>query len=172
MPGRKRKREKRVVDRERIAELRLKSWTQQMIAREMGLSRATVVRELRVLTDEWKRAAAADIAAAKARDLQALETLEREAWAEWERSKLDYARHVQQQGGEGGGYNRTETGGRLGDPKYLQIAINAHERRARLLGLDAPAKVAATNPDGSALSKEHRDAIVAAAMGGAAPAGR
>lgn len=166
MPGIRRTKVQRLKDREQIAGLLLRSHTLVRIAEITGLSYKTIQREVRVLEAEWRDAASADIAEVQVRELRRLEQIESEAWAEWERSKQDYEKRVSQSGGEGGGYDKTETGGRLGDPRYLQAALAAHERRCKLLGLDAPQKIAPTNPDGSALTtKEHRDAVVAAFVG-------
>lgn len=173
MAGEKRNKAQRLADRERIAALRLKAWTQPMIAREVGVSEATVKRELRIIEAEWREAAKEDIATIKARELRKLDDLETEAREQWERSKKDWQKKVVEDrpnGAKGGGgrFAKVETGGQCGDPRYLAIMVDIGKRRAALLGTDAPQKIAPTNPDGSALSKEHRDAIVAAAIAGAA----
>lgn len=176
MAGEKRTRAQRLADREKIAGLLLKAWTVPMIARELKLSEATINREKRILTEEWKQAAVEDIAAIKARELRKLDDLELEARAEWERSKQAYQKKVvedvvNRKSDTGRNVKaKVETIEQFGDPRYLGILLEIQKRRASLLGTDAPQKIAPTNPDGSALSKEHRDAIVAAALAGAAAA--
>lgn len=51
-----------------------------------------------------------------------------------------------------------------GNAHIIDRVLRIMERRAALTGIDKPTKIAPTNPDGTALSKEHRDAIVAAAL--------
>jgi hypothetical protein len=173
VPGEKRSKAQRLKDRETIARLRLRCRTLQQIADETGLSHATVKREMRLIEAEWREAAREDIATVKARELQKLDDLEAEARAEWERSKLDWQKRVVEDkpvGTRGGGGRaaKVETGGQCGDPRYLNVLLSIQERRAKILGSDAPTKIAPTNPDGTELlSKEHRDAIVAAALGAA-----
>lgn len=164
MAGEKRTKAQRLADREKIAGLLLKSWTAPMIARELKLSEATVNREKRILVDEWKKAAADDIDAVKAKELQKLDDLEREARAEWERSKLAYQKKVVEdligRGGETGRAKKAkiETIEQLGDPRYLTIIQGCMDRRAKILGTDAPTKVAPTTPDGKEPYKPMTDA--------------
>lgn len=51
-----------------------------------------------------------------------------------------------------------------GNTQAIDRVLRIMERRAALTGIDKPTKIAPTNPDGTALSKEHRDAIVRAAL--------
>jgi hypothetical protein len=159
MPGKKRNQAQRANHREKIAELRLKSVPVSQIAKQLRISDSTVNRELAILSRQWKAQAQATMDTVKERELQRLELIERKAWAEYERSREDYFKHTEEdielKGGDGedgksvpATKHKKETGGRLGDPKYLQIALNASEARRKLLGLDAPSKVAATSPDG------------------------
>lgn len=174
MAGDKRPQAKRIKDRQVIASMRLACRSLVDIAEETGLSMSTVKRELKVLQAEWQEAYREDIDVVKSRELRKLERLEAEALAEWERSKKDYQKKtVEERPGKGrmpgGRFAKVETSASLGDPRYLQAILAIHERRAKLLGTDKPLKIAPTNPDGSALSKEHRDAIVAAALAGVHP---
>lgn len=164
MAGEKRTKAQRLADREKIAGLLLKSWTVPMIARELKLSEATINREKRILVEEWKKAAADDIDAVKAKELQKLDDLEREARKEWERSKEAYTKKVVEdligRGGESGRAKKAkiETIEQLGDPRYLAIIQGCMDRRAKILGTDAPTKVAPTTPDGKAPYKPMTDA--------------
>lgn len=149
MPGIKRTRAQKIKDRETIATLRLKSYTLQQIVDETGLSKSTVQRVLRELLAEWQARAAAATDEIKAAELAKLDALEREAWEEWERSKKDWAKRSVKTGGPNGKETKAESGGQCGDPRYLNVILGIHERRARLLGIEAPTKVSATNPDGT-----------------------
>lgn len=159
MPGTKRNLAQRAKHRQRIAELRLKGTTIAEIVRSLRLSESTVHREIRSLNAEWKASAAASIDEHRARELRKLELVEQAAWKEYERSRKDYTKktaedvEIKGRDGEGptvlpGTKHKVETGGRLGDPRLLQIALNAGEARRKILGLDAPTKVAPTDPTG------------------------
>lgn len=178
MPGIGRSKTLKAQHREQIATLRLKQVTIRVIAEQLGISIPTVKRELRSLEAEWLEASREAVDQVKARELQKLDLLEAEAMAEWERSKKDYQRRIVEDrpstgpnGGRGAGrFAKLESGGQTGDPRYLQVLLGISDRRAKLIGADAPHKIAPTNPDGSALSKDHRDAVMAAFASGAAPA--
>lgn len=150
MPGVKRTKAQRLADRERIASLRLRCKTLPQIVAETGLSMATVKREMRIVEAEWRESAKEDIAAVKARELRKLDELEAEARAEWERSKQEHRKRVVESGGRDGKKSKLETQDQCGDPRYLTVILGIHERRAKLLGADAPQKIAPTNPDGTA----------------------
>lgn len=155
MPGEKRSKAQKIKDREQIAALKLRGRTLQQIAEAVGISVMTVRRELKALMGEWQVSAAEDIAAVKARELQKLDALEEEAWREWERSKEDWVKKSVKKGGataagtKAAPETKVETGGQTGDPRYLQALLGIQDRRARLLGIDAPSKITATNPDGT-----------------------
>lgn len=157
MRGKKRNRVQRASHRQKIAELRLTGHTVHQIVRMSKLSKSTVQREFRALAADWLEAAAIATDEHRAVELARLEQIEREAFAEWERSKLDYAKEFTESVKgmcEQAGFEtkpkvvKRETGGRIGDARFLQIILNAQERRAKLLGLDAPTKVAPTDPTG------------------------
>lgn len=174
----KRNKAQRFEARDQIARLRLQGVTLRQISLKVGISLATVKRELVKMEEQWRADAAGAIETAKARELAKLEQIERVAWAEWERSCEDYVKEKAERitftmkeatadlqraidsapasiAPDAGNTFETapklvtrETGGRIGDPKLLQIALAAHERRCKLLGLDAPSKVAPTDPTG------------------------
>lgn len=169
--------------RKRIAELRLAFVPVVEIAARLRISTTTVNRELRALSKEWREAASADTEEWKNRELQSLEVLEKKALAEWERSRKDYSKEtterVKASGSEGEFETepkvvKRETGGRLGDPKLLQVILNIKEQRAKLLGLNAPMKVAPTDPTGEkpykAMGDQEIAARIAELMGKAAKA--
>jgi hypothetical protein len=144
--------------RDRIAELRLKSVPVRKIATQLRISESTVARELAALAREWKTHAAQSIDTHRDRELRRLEIIEDAAWKEYERSRKDYSKEVTERikAIKDGEILETppevvkrETGGRLGDPKYLQIALNAQEARRKMLGIDAPTKIAPTDPTGT-----------------------
>jgi predicted transcriptional regulator len=72
--------------RKRIAELRLKGWTQQAIAQDVGVTQGMVSRDIKVIEEEWKQSAIKDIALVKAMAGQRYEMLFQENLAAYERS--------------------------------------------------------------------------------------
>jgi hypothetical protein len=162
MPGEKRSKAQKIKDRETISRLRLRGRTLSEIAAETGLSVMTVRRELKALVGEWQKNAAEDIAAVKARELRRLDAIEAETWSEWERSKQDYVKKVAEKGGKEGSKSKIETGGQCGDPRYLTVLVNIGERRAKILGMDAPQKVAPTDPSGEREYSSYSDAEIEA----------
>lgn len=170
--------------RKRIAELRLAFVPVVEIAARLRISTTTVNRELRALSKEWREAASSSVEEWKDRELQSLEVLEKKALAEWERSRKDYSKETTERfkfpgKGEDGGdlttdptVTKRETGGRLGDPKLLQVLLNIKDQRAKLLGLHAPVKVAPTDPTGekpySAMGDQELNARISELMAKAA----
>ena len=151
----KRTKTQRAADRQQITRLRLLGRTNAEIATAIGVSERTIQRELRLAEADWNEAAAQDMARVKARELAKLDLLEREAIDAWLKSKEPYSKRVVEDRppavgkGAPGRYARIETGQGHGDPRLLATVLSIMERRARLLGSDAPAKHALTDPTGT-----------------------
>lgn len=141
-PGQKRTRTRREHDRQAIAGLRLREYSQLEIADALGLSLSTVKRELRHLHQEWQAEAQADTNETLSAELKRLEAVSREAWKGWELSLKEQTTTTEE-----GDSRKTRTTTTSGDPRYLNTLLTAIERRCRILGIDAPSKVA-TTPDG------------------------
>jgi hypothetical protein len=103
--------------RKQVAAYHLARWTQQDIAAKLGVGDATISRDLDALRKGWAAEARADIAQATARELAVLDNDE----STW-RARMQKAE---------------KPGDRLGI--YDRI-FRIMERRAKLLGLDAPTK--------------------------------
>lgn len=54
--------------------------------------------------------------------------------------------------------------GQIGAPRFLEVIQSCLERRAKLLGLDAPEKFAETDSDGNDLTDEERVLKIAEIM--------
>ena len=147
-PGQKRTRNRREYDRQEIARLRLREYTQAEIAATMGLSLSTVKRELSHLNQAWQAEARTDTNTAMAMELGRLDAITREAWRGWELSlKSQTATTV------GDGSSKTRTTTTAGDPRYLNTLMSAIERRCKIMGIDAPAKLAATTGSGDDIQR-------------------
>ena len=117
---------------------------------------------------EWKQENRDVIDEHFARSLASLQSVEEEAWLGWQRSQEDSqtqtvntteadilhepimdggAKGAPEVVGQQKTTNKSMTKhGNVGDPRYLDMVLRAQERRAKLLGLDAPVKIA--NADG------------------------
>ena len=131
-------------DRRKIGSLYLRGAIQADIAEELGLSQATVSRDIHALIQDWQRDAARDIGERKAQELAKVDTLELEYWQAWKRSQED-AETNEQKGTVVGetikaGEVKKITKGQAGDPRFLQGVEWCIERRCKILGVDAPDK--------------------------------
>ena len=143
-PGQKRTRSRREHDRQEIARLRLREYTQAEIVEATGLSLSTVKRELGHLHRAWQAEAVADTGVAKVMELKRLDAISREAWKGWELSLRDHTATT-----TGDGQSKTRTTTTAGDPRYLNTMMSAIERRCKILGIDAPAKAGTATEDES-----------------------
>lgn len=142
-------------DRATIAELYLRGWQQVRIAEHLTeqsdgniqYSLDMVRRDLREVRAQWRKSALVNFDAAKQEQLAKLDMMEAQTWEQWLRSCDDYEKHTKGIGAQGP-INKVETGGQTGDPRYMNVLLSIIERRCKLLGLDAPTKVAPTDPTG------------------------
>jgi hypothetical protein len=144
MSGQRRSKSQRTRDRRRIAALYLKGWLQNDIAAEVGLSQGTISLDLKVLHKAWLQSSLVDIATAKGREIAKIDALEREYYRAWERSQKD-AEIETQKATVAGKATRKEgtkvTRGQVGNPKFLQGVQWCIDRRVKIMGLDAPARL-------------------------------
>jgi hypothetical protein len=144
-----------IVEREH-----LKGKTHQEIAdmlngmRPYVLTRQQITYDLAKLADEWRERSAAAVDVHRAKELAGLTLQEAELWQEWERSKEERKRQTvttslptaaQPDGAP-------DTAARKGtaqvvreiqgaDASYQALLLKIRERRAKLLGLDAPTRL-------------------------------
>jgi hypothetical protein len=128
MASPKRTRLERERDLQRIADGYLKGQqTQAEIGEVLGISQSQVSRDLKTLRNRWLDASLRTFDEARAEQLAKLDRVEYEHWRGWEASVA---------------------GNRPGSPAYLHGVLRCIARRCTLLGLDAPGKVAPTDPSG------------------------
>lgn len=106
--------------RAQVAELLLARKTQREMARELGVRLATINEDVAAIRAEWRERRAVAITEHVARELAALDAAERAIWSQVAAGKL----------------------------LAVDRLVTIQTRRAALLGLDAPTKVAPTTPDG------------------------
>ncbi len=114
-----------ILDRRRqVAALYLARQTQEAIARKLEVSQTTVCDDLATLREEWRQEQQADIAAIIVRELAEL-------------SEMEGAAAIQ--------FASTH------EPAWILARLKIKDRRARLLGLDAPEKREHSGPGGAPL---------------------
>lgn len=131
--------------REDVARRYLQGQTQSEIADVFGVSQAQISKDLAAIRAAWLASAMRDFDAAKAQELAKIDTVEREYWLAWERSKKDKEISVQE-GGEVDPQTRKprikkvvmRKEGQAGNPAFLAGVLTCIERRCAILGLDAP----------------------------------
>jgi hypothetical protein len=98
--------------------------------RSYSLSRAQIGFDLAILRKRWREESDRAIAELKARELARIGIVEREAWAAWERSKLE--------------------GKTPGNPRFLETLLRCFSARRELLGLDSPHRAEIHRDNGGA----------------------
>jgi len=169
-PNAARRPDERLMHQEAIAREYLKGRFQHEIAADLALSLATVKRDLAKVRQRWLESSLRDFDALKAEQLAKVDAVEANAWTMWARSCERRVRTSNQdiEATRYPGRNtRTDEEQGAGEPRYLQIALQCVERRSKLLGLDAPDKIARTDSKGrdevvpdryQDMSSEERDA--------------
>lgn len=147
-----------IHDREEIGRLYLRGMTQMEIAGELAknrtytLDRSTIARDIKAVQEDWLRRSVQSMDTRKARELELLDQIEREAWLAWERSKAAKTRRKATTrdnlaaGGEGEATRVQAIGERweeeqTGDPRYLAIMLDCSEKRCAITGVKAPVKL-------------------------------
>lgn len=156
--GGKRTVEQREADKRFCAELFVKGYAYRVIAdrlneynHENGLEYSvtykTVFMDIQQVLAEWKKERFKDIDNYMQLELKKLDKMEVELWQAWENSKGSKRKTKIKNGTINNGI---ATGGELaertlettdGDPRYLDLLLKVQERRAKLLGYNAPVKV-------------------------------
>jgi len=124
---------------------------QAVIAAALNVSQMTISKDLKTLIGRWQDSALMDVDAAKSEELARINRLELEYWNAWEASKRDKESTVAEK--TTGTDTRTKAvkraEGQVGNPSFLAGVQWCIDRRCKLLGLDAPTKIAPTDPSGT-----------------------
>lgn len=137
----------------------------EMLSKERSytLSHAQVALDLKKLRLAWQKEAVALVGEEKQKALRKLDILESECWEAWDKSKQAKTRTTlakktkAAKGGVGESPAAPGAGESVqsavsitspGDPAFVGKILDIHDRRARLLGLDAPVKQELSGPDG------------------------
>lgn len=117
----------------------LKGRTQAEIGAMFGVTQAVISRDIKRIRDQWIESTLIDFDAAKARELEKTDHLERTYWDAWERSLSELTKTRVQSGGEKttSSVERTEF---FGDPRFLKGVEWCITNRCRILGIYAAAE--------------------------------
>lgn len=160
----KRTKEQQQYDIAFCSELFLKGYTYRDIADKLNahnkargldytISHANIFRDMKQALIEWKKLRLSNIDDYVHAELAKLDKMEAELWEAWEKSKTGKLRNKSRNSKKPNkldaevnepdyyGYSETATETSAGDPRFMDILLNIQQRRAKLLGFDAPAKV-------------------------------
>jgi hypothetical protein len=140
MPPRKRTTFERERDLEQVTEMYLRGKFQSEIATALEVSQGQISYDLSIVKRRWRESSLVNWDEARAKELERIDSLEREYWAAWEASKTERTRKRQRKGATGTIDASIETEQRDGNPAFLAGVIACIDRRCKLLGLDAPTK--------------------------------
>lgn len=130
--------------REKVAQLYLAGHTQAEIAGIVHCSRPTVTIDLQLIRRDWRQSSIANFNERVEKELEAIDRVELEAWAAWERSQHPEEQVTETTVPGGKGKRKPQktkvTRGQCGDPRYLAQIADCIAQRRKLLGLDAPVK--------------------------------
>jgi len=140
--------------RQEVANFYLKGDTQMDIAEKVGVDQATISRDLKAIQAIWADKAVEAIDQKKAEELAKIDKLERTYWEGWERSieafKAKIVKGKKSKAGQGAEdiEQTLKEEERVGDPRFLAGVQWCIDKRLKLFGLEAPQKIAPTDPTG------------------------
>jgi hypothetical protein len=161
----KRSEEQRIYDVRFCADLFLRGYSYREIAdalnrdlsaRGVGytISFQMVYYDLQQCLIEWKRERLETIDEYVTQELRKLDKMEQQAWEAWEvsktgkqrtKEKTNRGRPIKTDATDGDpeyyGYDETTVETSAGNPRFLDLLLNIQQRRAKMLGFDAPIKV-------------------------------
>jgi hypothetical protein len=135
-----------------VARRYIRGVPQYQIALELGVVHSQISYDLKKLQERWMASSLQDFDAARAAQLARVDHLEREYWDAWDRSK-EQCKITFKESTQAGKDRRRVKGServedRVGNPAFLAGVQWCIEERSRLLGLNAPQKIAPVTPDG------------------------
>lgn len=149
--GNKRTPQQLEADRAQVAVWYCQGKTQVWMGAQLGLSQQQISYDLKAIRKEWA-ANYIDFGEAKERELAKIDHLELTYWEAWKRSCEDAELERQKQTGTKDAPSRVEVTkekrGQAGDPRFLAGVERCIKMRREMLGLDAPDKLALTDPTG------------------------
>ncbi|MFA5194681.1 MAG: sigma factor-like helix-turn-helix DNA-binding protein [Bacteroidales bacterium] len=131
-------------DRQLISKYYLEGMTQWEIRNKLGISQATVSRDIKLLFRYWRLSSINNIDQLKQIELVRINKLEIEYWNSWDRSKEEFKKKSLKQRVIAESKQPIEinsaTEDRNGDPRYLAGVQWCITKRCEILGINAPIK--------------------------------
>lgn len=184
-PGyQKRTTEQRETDFIFCSDLFLRGYTYREISRLLNehnqkegrtytITAVGVYKNMQSLLVEWKKERMKNIDDYVTQELRKLDKMEVELWAAWEESKTGKLREKKRNSERARkvlnsddpqdyyGYDETTTESSAGNPRFMDLLLNVQQRRAKLLGYDAPVKmeIGGMRPNGDDTDKYSLDDI-------------
>ena len=137
-----------------LSSLYLQGFQQSEIGKELGISQAQVSKDLAVVYSRWRESSVINFDAAKQRELERIDEVERAYWRAWRDSRRDSkkTKKLAIRAGTGEtvrGEEANET--RSGNPEYLKGVQWCIEQRCKIIGINAPTKTEVTEIDGGGI---------------------
>ncbi len=149
--------------RQQVAKLYLSGKGQVEIGQELNLAQSTICKDLEHIRTAWRESSIRDFDAQRDLEIARLNQIEKESWAAWERSQQP-AQTAVVSGAAGSQTAKRTLRHQCGNPRFLELALRCNEERRKLLGLDAPLKIAPVTPDSRPLTIEQRRTHIFAIM--------
>jgi hypothetical protein len=141
----RRNRKLAIVDRRRrVSAFYLQGKSQAEIAKDLGVVISTVCKDLKAIQAEWRASTTTDFNAARAKELAAIDALQRAHWDAWEKSRGDVEVMTVRTGMDNRGpYDERQirTHKSVGNPAHLLGVHACMEKRSKILGLYAPERL-------------------------------
>jgi predicted transcriptional regulator len=140
----KRTKTQRQEDLVKVAQMDRKGYTQERIAKEMGVCQAQICYDLKRLREKYAAQQHMEMQASIWEKVAQYRMIREEAWDAWERSKQDYTKEYYEKVGEpdGQGGQKVErlklvktVEGRLPNNEYMRTIVMCLEKESELLGL-------------------------------------
>lgn len=141
----RRKPYKREADLKLIADLYLRGTYQSEIAGTLGVTQQTISKDIKEIERRWAERYTDNIHTAKLAELAKTDALEITYWDAWKKSCNQKATKAVEQISNSKTQSEKKSikqEDRNGSPAFLTGIMNCIERRCKILGLDAPVKVA------------------------------
>ena len=132
-------------------DLRQKMWTQERIAKHLGMSQTGVADLLKRIGADYRKNHLASVEAIKEQQISQLESIADESMQAWEKSKGEHKSKTLRQSisKDSSGKTTKKDNGNIvqsvedqnGDPRYLTVAMKAKEDIRKIIGADAPTKI-------------------------------
>lgn len=138
----------------KVANLYLQGWAQFRIAQKVEVDPSTITRDLQAIQEEWVAKSVEAIEKRKAEELAKIDQLEYTYWESWERSLEAFKSKIVKGRKTGNGKKAQDIEQtlkeeeRAGDPRFLAGVQWCIEKRMKIFGLEAPQKIAPTDPTG------------------------